>query len=152
MSGFTWEQGQAVRAWVVDRTSDLISSSYENQLGEIQEAVNESIRDDMGYPRPSLEDYRRAHRNGDMQEYAGVAGLAVTTKLGEWITGEREEPRQDTMGDFLLVLLDELLELSDRTEQEMFGQRFLPEPDDLEEWARDNAPDWVEDDEDDKVS
>jgi len=123
------------RQWIVDVVTRTIDTSYEAQLAEIHEQARTAIVEGSGSGL-TFDDYARARRSGDLGDYARAVGIYVVDVIREWVTFQIDEPRQNTPQEFLMVLLQELLDLGDSQQATMFGEHYLPEPEDLLEWAQ----------------
>jgi len=140
-----------IRAWIVERVTLSIDNN-ESALAEATERACRAVIEDMGYPRPSLYDYREMHAgraDRDRVQYLDAIGERIADMIQEWI----DEQKEGGASEFFTTMVSDVFDLNDSAQKELFGEHFLPTPDDLEEWARDNDIDdldeWLHDAEED---
>lgn len=119
------EAANAVDTWIVDRLTQVIDTSWQRAHDRLCAAAVEGVTEGMGtgYGREEYEDMHRGR--GDRSEWAAVVGLYVTDALTEML----DEEMPDDM--WRMILLD-LLTLTDSSTRMVFGEHYLPEPDDVD--------------------
>jgi hypothetical protein len=125
-----------IRAWIVERVTLSIDNDDATQ-NEATERACRAVIEDMGSTRPSLYDYREMHAgraDRDRYVYADVIGDRISDLIGEWIETEKETGGSE----FLMTMVADVFDLNDRSQKRLFGEHYMPTPDDLEQWARDN--------------
>lgn len=128
MEDFEYDQRRAIRAWTVNRVSVILDNNDSCVRYRLQGAARDGVLHGMGtgYGR---DDYEKAVRRGEADEYARVVGIYVVDELQEWL-GEQEMP------EIIRTLLMDLLDLGDSAQRDLIGEHYLPDIDDVE-WDED---------------
>lgn len=129
------ENAFAVRAWIVDRVTLSIDNDEVAQEQALDYACRSAIQD-MGAPGPTLYDYREMHAgrgDWDRRDLADAIGSRISDLIGEWIEPLKEE------NSFLGAMIEDVLDLTDSRQNRLFGEHYMPDPDDLEIWAREHS-------------
>lgn len=117
-----------IRQHIVRAVTLILDNEFRVQP-RLYGAACEAVMNDMG-TGVGLEDYvamwngRPSHSGYERWEYARVAGNAVCDLIEEIIIEEHED-------SLIKRLLIDVLDLHDSSQREMFGDHYLPDPDDL---------------------
>lgn len=130
--------GPSARSWVVDRVALWIDNDPAMQQAASDAALT-AVRDEMGsYGGDPVERYEQALNGGaERSGYVDVIGAAVSALVNDTLAGVAypvgaERPDRATM--WLFGLLGDLLDLTDGTQQRMFGERYMPDLADVREF------------------
>lgn len=138
-----WDQANAIRNWIVERTSLLIDNE-ERAYNEVTDAACRAVLG-VDVDGANWYQYSYHYQGGDGKDkYAQAVGEAVSETIDEWIDDPHAEGKS-----FVSSLLREVLDLSDSYQQYLFGLHYLPEPQDMLSWAVANGErEWADEEQD----
>jgi hypothetical protein len=121
------DRTRAVQDWIVDTVVGIVDNA-ERWYVDVRAAAKDAVRFDAGVPS-TWGQYAEAHRVSDVHTYADIAGLRIVDVFREAV--------QDGVHDGnMRLLVEALLDFSDREQWRRIGDYYLPQPDDWEESER----------------